>query len=139
MNSKFMNLAIKEAIKAYNNDDIPVGCVIVCNDKVISKAYNKKNRTNNATHHAEMLAISKACKKLNTWRLNDCDIYITLEPCNMCMGAIVESRIKNVYYLLNSNYYETFNNNKLKINVNKLEDTYKYKEMMGNFFINKRK
>ncbi len=139
MNSKFMNLAIKEAIKAYNNDEIPVGCVIVCNDKVISKAYNKKNRTNNATHHAEMLAISKACKKLNTWRLNDCDIYITLEPCNMCMGAIVESRIKNVYYLLNSNYYETFNNNKLKINVNKLEDIYKYKEMMGNFFINKRK
>ena len=139
MNSKFMDLAIKEAIKAYNNNDIPVGCVIVCNDKVISKAYNKKNRTNNATHHAEMLAISKACKKLNTWRLNDCDIYITLEPCNMCMGAIVESRIKNVYYLLNSNYYETFNNNKLKINVNKLEDTYNYKKMMSNFFINKRK
>ena len=93
-----MKYALKEAKKAYEIGEIPVGCVIVYNDKIIARAYNKRENNNISTAHAEILAINKACKKLNSWRLEDCDIYITLEPCAMCAGAIIQSRIKNCYY-----------------------------------------
>ena len=94
----YMKYALKEAKKAYEIGEIPVGCVIVYNDKIIARAYNKRENNNISTAHAEILAINKACKKLNSWRLEDCDIYITLEPCAMCAGAIIQSRIKNCYY-----------------------------------------
>lgn len=94
----YMKYALKEAKKAYEIGEIPVGCVIVYNDKIIARAYNKRENNNLSTAHAEILAINKACKKLNSWRLEDCDIYITLEPCAMCAGAIIQSRIKNCYY-----------------------------------------
>ena len=94
----YMKYALKEAKKAYEIGEIPVGCVIVYNDKIIARAYNKRENNNISTAHAEILAINKACKKLNSWRLEDCDIYITLEPCVMCAGAIIQSRIKNCYY-----------------------------------------
>lgn len=97
MEEKFMNEALKEARKAYEKLEIPVGAVIVKNGKIISKAHNLKETKQTATAHAEILAIQKANKKLNNWRLIDCDIYVTLEPCSMCMGAIVSSRIKNIY------------------------------------------
>lgn len=97
MEEKFMNEALKEARKAYEKLEIPVGAVIVKNGKIISRAHNLKETKKTATAHAEILAIQKANKKLNNWRLIDCDMYVTLEPCSMCMGAIVSSRIKNIY------------------------------------------
>lgn len=97
MEEKFMNEALKEARKAYEKLEIPVGAVIVKNRKIISRAHNLKETKQTATAHAEILAIQKANKKLNNWRLIDCDMYVTLEPCSMCMGAIVSSRIKNIY------------------------------------------
>ena len=90
--------ALEQAKKAALENEVPVGCVIVYQDKIISKAYNKRNQTNNALDHAELIAIKKACKKLNTWILEDASIYITLEPCLMCSGAILQSRIKNLYF-----------------------------------------
>lgn len=94
----FMNLALKEAEKAALEDEVPVGAVIVCDDKVIARAHNQRDKKNLTYAHAEMLAIIKANKKLGSWRMPECDIYITLEPCIMCMGAIIQSRIKNIYY-----------------------------------------
>ena len=93
-----MKMAINEAIKAFNKNEIPVGCVIVKNDLVIAKAHNLREINNLVTSHAEILAITKANKKLDSWRLDDCDIYVTLEPCSMCSGAIIQSRIKNLYF-----------------------------------------
>ena len=98
MNEKYMELALKEAKKAFRYDDVPVGCVIVKNNKVIAKAYNKKENKNDAIKHAEVEAISKACKKLNTWHLEDCTLYTTMEPCMMCSGAIIQSRIGHICY-----------------------------------------
>ena len=92
-----MKLALKEAKKAYDKGEVPVGAVIVKNGKVISKAYNLKEIKNDTTNHAEILAIKKASKKLNSWRLIDCEMYVTLEPCSMCAGALIQSRIKKVY------------------------------------------
>ena len=93
----FMNEALKEAKKAYNKLEVPVGVVIVKDNKIIARAYNQKELKNSPIKHAEIIAIEKACKKLNNWRLNDCEMYVTLEPCPMCAGAIVNSRIKKVY------------------------------------------
>ncbi len=93
-----MDIAIKEAKKAYLEDEVPIGCVLVKDDQVIAKAHNKKVKKNDATAHAEIECIKKASKKINNWHLDDMDMYVTLEPCLMCGGAIVNSRIKNVYY-----------------------------------------
>ena len=93
-----MSLALKEALKAENIDEVPIGCVIVRDDKVISRGFNHRESKNLVESHAEMEAIRKANKKLNSWRLEQCDIYVTLEPCIMCAGAIIQSRFKNVYY-----------------------------------------
>lgn len=93
----FMNKALKEARKAYKKLEVPVGVVIVKDGEIIAKAYNQKEEKNNPIKHAEIIAIEKACKKLNNWRLNDCEMYVTLEPCPMCAGAIVNSRIKKIY------------------------------------------
>ena len=97
MEEKWMQEALKEAKKAYGKLEIPVGAVIVKKGKIISRAHNLKETKKTAIAHAEILAIRKANKKLNNWRLLDCDIYVTLEPCDMCMGAIISSRIKNIY------------------------------------------
>jgi len=95
---KFMLLAIKEATKAKDIDEVPIGAVIVVNDKVISRGYNTREKSNDSTNHAEIIAIKKACKKLNNWRLIDAILYVTIEPCPMCAGAILQSRIKKVVY-----------------------------------------
>lgn len=95
---KYISEAYKQAIKARNIDEVPVGAVIVKDNKIIARAYNKKESNNDPLGHAEIIAIKKATKKLGTWRLIDCDIYVTLEPCMMCLGAIIHSRIRNVYY-----------------------------------------
>lgn len=97
-NEKFMKKALLLAKRAYSLDEVPVGAVIVKNGEIIASAYNKREKTNDATAHAEILAIKKACKKLNDFRLLGCDIYVTLEPCVMCMGAILNARIENLYF-----------------------------------------
>ena len=93
----YMKLALKEAMKAYNELEIPVGAIIVKDGKVIAKAHNQKEKKQDTTKHAEIIAIQKASKKLNSWRLNDCDMYVTLEPCSMCAGALIQARIRKLY------------------------------------------
>ena len=94
---KFMKEALKEAKKAYEKEEIPVGAVIVKDGKIIAKAHNLKESKQSSISHAEILAIRKANKKLKAWRLENCEMYITLEPCMMCMGAIINARIKKIY------------------------------------------
>ena len=95
---KFMKSALKRAKKGLEQGEVPVGAVIVYNGKIISSGYNKRTKTQMATSHAEMYAIDKACKKLKSWRLCDCDLYVTLEPCPMCMGAMLNARIRKLYF-----------------------------------------
>ena len=97
MEEFFMKEALKEAKKAYEKLEVPVGAVIVKDGKIIARAHNLREKKQSATAHAEILAIEKASKKLNSWRLIDCDMYVTLEPCTMCMGAIISARVKNLY------------------------------------------
>ncbi|MBE3591451.1 MAG: nucleoside deaminase [Thermoanaerobacter sp.] len=97
MINRFMEAAILEAKKSYQLGEVPVGAVIVKDGQIIGKGFNQKESSNDATAHAEILAIKEACKTLGSWRLDDCSIYVTLEPCPMCAGAILESRIKRVY------------------------------------------
>ena len=98
LHEKYMRLALKEAAKAELMDEVPIGAVIIEDGKVIARAHNLKEKNNQATHHAEMLVIQKASKKLGTLYLKDCDLYVTLEPCMMCMGACVLSRVRHIYY-----------------------------------------
>ena len=98
MQKKFMRAAIKEAQKAEKIDEVPIGAVIVMDGKIIARAHNLMEKTQLATAHAEILAINKACKKLKSWRLDDAEMYITVEPCAMCAGAIANARIKKVYF-----------------------------------------
>jgi tRNA(adenine34) deaminase len=95
---KYMRLAIKEAKKGAKKMEIPVGAVIVRGGEVVAKKHNLKEKKGNAICHAEIEAISAAVKKIGDWRLTDCDMYVTLEPCPMCMGAIVNTRVKNLYF-----------------------------------------
>lgn len=97
MEEKYMQEAIKEAKKAYKKLEVPVGAVIVKDGEIISRAHNLKETKYDTTKHAEILAIQQASKKLKSWRLIDCEMYITLEPCTMCAGAIINSRIKKIY------------------------------------------
>lgn len=98
MEKYYMNEALKLAKKAFDEGEIPVGAVIVKDNKIISCGYNEKEKYKNPLKHAEMIAIEEACKYIGDWRLNDCVLYVTLEPCLMCMGAIVETRIEKVVY-----------------------------------------
>lgn len=98
MYNKYMNIAISEAKKALVKGEIPVGAIIVKDNIVIATAHNTREESQNALEHAEINAIKKACEFLNNWRLDECDMYVTMEPCPMCCGAILQSRIKNVYF-----------------------------------------
>lgn len=93
---KYMEQALKEAKKAYDINEVPIGCVIVRDDKIIARGYNRRNTNKSVLAHAEITAIQKACKKTGDWRLEDCTLYVTLEPCQMCAGAIVQARIPRV-------------------------------------------
>lgn len=97
MQEYFMKQALKEAEKAYKKLEVPVGAVIVKDGKIIARGYNQKETKKDTTKHAEIIAIQKASKKLDSWRLLDCEMYVTLEPCSMCAGAIINSRIKKIY------------------------------------------
>ena len=137
MNEYYMDIAIKEAKKALKIEEVPVGAVIVKNNKIISKAYNKKEKKNNVIKHAEMIAISKACKKLKNWRLEGCEIYITMEPCMMCSGAIEQSRIKKIVYgVKNENFGYTKNLKNIEIISQICEE--ECKNMIQTFFKKRR-
>ena len=147
MNIKYMKLAYKEALKAFKNDEVPVGAVIVKDGKIIARAYNMKESKQCGIYHAEILAIMKACKKFSNWRLENCDIYITLAPCPMCASAIKQSRISNVYCgLSNSDSYtmnitrKIFENNDINSKVNFHTDLFpnEVDRLLKKFFENKR-
>ena len=108
MKEKYMTEAIKQEKKAYNKKEVPVGAVIVCNNKIIAKSYNMREKKKNVIKHAEIIAIAKACKKKKTWKLDDCEIYVTMEPCLMCFGAIMQARIKKIYYGIQNEKYGIF-------------------------------
>lgn len=147
MNIKYMKLAYKEALKALHNDEVPVGTVIVKEGKVIAKAYNMKESKHCGVYHAEILAIMRACKKLSNWRLENCDIYITLAPCPMCASAIKQSRISNVYCGLSNSDSSTMNitkkileNNDINSSVNFYTDLFsdEISALLKEFFVNRR-
>lgn len=130
----YMNYAYKEALKAYKIDEIPVGAIIVDkNGKIIGKGYNKKEKKNNAIYHAEVEAIIKASKKINNWRLNDCILYVTLYPCNMCLEIIKASKIKTIIYA--SDQYLNQITEK-EINITKINNTEIIKDC-SNVILNK--
>ena len=142
IDKKYINIAVELAKKAAKKGDFPVGAVIVKNDKIISKAYNTKERKKNAIQHAEILAIEKACKKLKTWHLEQCTLYSSLEPCMMCTGAIMQARIKKVVYSHTNQNFGAIesNNNHItnSIQIIKLENNDNL-DLIKNFFKNKRK
>lgn len=126
--------------------EVPIGAVITRKNKIIAKAYNKREKSQIATHHAEIIAIEKACKKLKSWRLDDCDIYITLEPCPMCAGAIMNARLRSVHYAVSDeanggfskfNLTSCVNHNIEIIHDKELEEI--NKNLIQNFFRDKRK
>ena len=101
--NKYINVALDEAKQAFELNEVPVGAVIVHNKKIIAKAHNLKRNTNNIMNHAEIIAIIDACQYIGDWRLNECEMYVTLEPCPMCAGALVQSRINKIYIGAKSN------------------------------------
>ena len=147
-NEKYMKEALKEAKKAYDKLEVPVGAIIVKDGQIIAKAHNVKEEKKDTTKHAEIIAIQKASKKLGNWRLNDCEMYVTLEPCSMCAGALIQARIKKVYigamdektgacgsvFNLLKDY--KFNHN-VEIETNILEED--CKRLLQNFFADLRK
>ena len=141
MNDYFMNIAYEEAKKAFEIGEIPVGCVIVKDDTIIAKAHNCKESENNSIMHAELLAVDRACHVINDWRLNKCILYTTLEPCMMCMGAIIESRIPVIYYGTSSKNEQMYDVDKLKnkkITILNVHDD-RCSEILIDFFKNRRK
>lgn len=95
---KFMRAALRLAQRAAEEGEVPVGCVVVCDGKIVGRGRNRRESKKNALLHAEIEAIGKACRKLGGWRLHRCDVYVTLEPCPMCAGAMINARIKTVYF-----------------------------------------
>lgn len=135
----FFDIAFDEAKKASLEGNVPVGAVIVRNDKVITSAHNTKNTSKIAVNHAEILCIIDACKSLDSWYLDDCIMFVTLKPCDMCLSAIAEARIKEVYYLIDSNYEVNLNKNKDNIKFYKSNYRNKpYIDMLSLFFKDKR-
>ena len=142
MKEKYMKEAIEQAKKAYQIDEVPIGTVIVKDNKIISKAYNKKEKTKLVTQHAEIIAIEIACKKLETWHLDDCELYTTLEPCLMCSGAIIQSRIKKIYCSVkndNNDFQKIVIENNYKANIEYGLYEKESLDLIQSFFNKKRK
>ncbi len=145
MKEKYMQIALKEANKSFKKNEVPVGCVIVKNDKIIAKAHNIKEKKQNVLYHAELVAIKKASKKLKNWRLNNCELYVTLQPCPMCSSAIKQSRISKVYYgvdnknnaISNKILWENDINSRVTVEEKICEE--QCKKIITSFFKNKRK
>lgn len=147
MNLKYMDLAIEQAKNAVKNGEVPVGCVIVKNDEVIASAYNMKETYMCATKHAEIIAVEKASKVLNNWRLDGCDVYVTLEPCPMCASALKQARVNNIFCGLSNSdennikiVNEILKSDKNNISVNLVNNlsVEKVKLLLQAFFKNRR-
>ena len=138
MKIEYFDELIKLAQKSFKKNEVPISAIIVKDDKIIAKAYNTRNKTNNVLNHAEIIAIKKASKKLKDWRLSDCDLYVTLKPCSICENIIKQSRIKNVYYLLDkpTNKKEYYKTKVRKANVCTHEQV--YYNILHDFFKKKR-
>ena len=121
--------------KAIEKNEVPVACVIVENNEIVSKAYNLKNTKKNPLLHAEVIAITKLCKKKNDWRLNNCEMYVTLKPCKMCYEIIKAARIKKCYYFLDTQGEEINPDTEL---INLADGSEKFKELIQSFFASKR-
>lgn len=144
----FMKEALIEAEKAKKRGEVPIGAVLVKNGKIISRAHNKREKSQNALNHAEIIAINKACKRLKSWRLDECEIYVTLEPCPMCAGAIANARIKKLVFgasektsgdhLCNQILSSNRLNHKVEIEIDEKYEQ-KCSELLTEFFKNKRK
>ena len=147
--TKWMKYAYNEAVKAYKQDEVPIGAIILIDNKIIGRGYNQMESLLDSTAHAEIIAITSAANFLNNWRLNDCSIYVTKEPCIMCYGAIVNARIKNIYYgfsdnesgfrvkvkeeqLLANNHIENIEDNILEFDCKKIiDDFFAYKRKIN--------
>ena len=138
MQEKYLKTLMKLAKRAFAKNEVPVSAIIVKNDKIISKAFNKREQSHNVLAHAEVIAIKKASKKLKTWRLFDCDLYVTLKPCSICENIIKQSRIRNVYYLIDKpDTKKEYNKTKFnKMNICTYEQMYEL--ILKNFFQKKR-
>lgn len=138
--NEFMKIAFLEAKKSLLNEDIPVGALIIKDGKIISKAHNEKELRKDATKHAEILAIERACKKLKTWHLDDCVLMTTMEPCLMCSGAIIQSRIKKIIYGVDNEKfgYSKLLIDKYKVECIKYENNEQIIELLKNFFKQRR-
>lgn len=138
MPDEYYNILIKLSKKASKNDEVPVSALLVKDGQIIAKDYNKREKKHSVIAHAEILVIKKAAKKLKTWHLDECTLYVTLKPCNMCMEIIKQSRIKNVFYLVDKP------KEKKEYNRQKIERTYvctqeqEYLKILNNFFQKKR-
>lgn len=133
MKKKFIDAVLKEMKKAYKKDEVPVGAIIVKNNKIIAKAYNKKEKRQNPLMHAEIIAIVKAAKKIKSWKLNECELYVSLEPCPMCKAVIEEARIGKVYYMCKSTYKTN------SVDMIKMPFKNNAEDIMKKFFEKKRK
>ena len=138
MNEKYFNILINLLKKAVSIDEVPVSALIVKNGKIIAKAYNKRNKNHDILGHAEIIAIKKASQKLKDWRLFDCDLYVTLKPCSICENIIKQSRIQNVYYLIDKpDNKKEYNKTKfIKTNISTQKE--QYKNILNHFFQKKR-
>lgn len=135
-NKMIMNELLNLAKKAKKNKEIPVSAIILKNYKIISIAYNKREKRKDITAHAEVLAIRKAAKKLKTWNLSDCELYVSLKPCQMCNEIIKQSRIKKVYYLLEKPSFKKEYNQTEYIYIDKNQYTATYQQLLSDFFQN---
>ena len=144
---EYLMKALNEAKKAYKKEEVPIGAIIVKDDKIIARAHNLRENKNSSLAHAEILCIEKACKKLNSWRLNDCTMYVTLFPCPMCASAIIQARIKRIVIgaptkdlkneqIVNMIFEDSINNNNLILTKNVLEET--CSKILKDFFKQKR-
>ena len=135
---QYIDEIMKLAHKSLKSGDIPVGAIVVKNNRIIGKGYNTREKDKNILGHAEINAIKNAIKAENTWKLSDCDIYVTLKPCNMCLEIIKQARIKNIYYLLDKlDYKKEFNKTNIhNINNNNIEK--EYMKLINSFFSNLR-
>lgn len=134
----FMNKALEKAKKALLKDEVPIGAIIVKDNKIIAASYNTKELSKIATHHAEINVINIACKKLKTWHLEDCVLYTTVEPCLMCTGAIIQSRIQKVVYGTDNEAFGYLRNIKDKIEVVSHIKEEECKKLLSDFFKEKR-
>ena len=138
MIDQYILACISEAKKSYKHSDVPIGAIIVKNNEIIAKSHNTREQKNDITGHAEVNVIRKTAKILQRWNLNDCDLYVTLKPCSMCMEIIKQARIKNVYYLLDKlDFKKEYSGTKVsKIEINNYEQM--YGQILSDFFKEKR-